>query len=280
LQDELTRAIVAVLPGRVDAALSERAKRKLPENMAAYECVLAGKVLHHRSNRESNAEALRLLEKAIELEPEYAHAHAWKGCVLGQQWAWGWSEDRLATQALIIKELEIAQALDDSDSDVHRILAAIAVVYRDFDKAMYHQEKALALNPNDDLIVVQQGEILTWLGRAEEGIPWIRKAMSLNPFHPVRFWSHLGRASFVAGRFAEAVDAYRNVANPDVTARAMIAACHAKLGNSTAAKAEIERILQAEPGFSAATHTESLNYGLENDRARHRALLREAGLPE
>ena len=62
----------------------------------------------------------------------------------------------------------------------------------DHDKAYYHQRRALSLNPNDDLIVVQQGEVLTWLGQPEEGIEWIRKAMRLNPFHPERFWSHLG----------------------------------------------------------------------------------------
>ncbi len=279
LQDELTRAIVAVLPGRVDAALSERAKRKRPENMAAYECVLAGKLLHHRSNRESNAEALRLLEKAIELEPAYAHAHAWKGCVLGQQWAWGWSDDRAATQALVVAELETALALDEGDSDVHRILAAIGVISRDLEKAMYHQERALSLNPNDDLIVVQQGEILTWLGRAEEGIAWIRKAMSLNPFHPVRFWGHLGRAYFVAGRYREAIEAYRHVASPDVAARAIIAACHAQLGDRKEAQAQVEAVLKLEPGFSAAAHTETLHYAREGDRSRHVDMMRAAGFP-
>ena len=49
IQDEMTRAIVATLPGRVEAATHDRAKRKPTDNMAAYECVLAGKVLHHRS---------------------------------------------------------------------------------------------------------------------------------------------------------------------------------------------------------------------------------------
>ena len=84
IQDEVTGAIVATLAGRVEALMQERAKRKRTDNMAAYECVLAAKVLHHRSLREDNAEALRIIERALELDPNYAHAHAWKACVLGQ----------------------------------------------------------------------------------------------------------------------------------------------------------------------------------------------------
>ena len=45
----------------------------------------------------------------------------------------------------------------------------------------------------------------TWLGRPEEGIEWIRRAMRLNPYHPERFWSHLGRAQYTARAYAEAI---------------------------------------------------------------------------
>ena len=97
IQDEVTSAIVSTLPGRVEAATRDRAVHKPTANMAAYECVLAGKTLHHRSNRADNAEAMRLLERAIELDPKYAHAHAWRACVLGQAWVYGWRTDREAT---------------------------------------------------------------------------------------------------------------------------------------------------------------------------------------
>ena len=47
----------------------------------------------------------------------------------------------------------------------------------------------MELDPNDDLIVVQLGKILTWMGQAEEGIEWILKAMRLNSYHSERFWA-------------------------------------------------------------------------------------------
>jgi adenylate cyclase len=279
IQDEMTRAIVATLPGRVEAATHDRAKRKPTDNMAAYECVLAAKVLHHRSMREDNAEAQRLLDRALALDPNYAHAHAWKACVLGQTWVYEWCADRDATLRQVAAELEIALTLDDNDSDVHRILAALNLTRDDHDTAAYHQERALALNPNYDLVVVQQGELLTWLGRPEEGIDWIKKAMRLNPCHPERFWSHLGRACYCAEKYAEAAEAFSRITRPDHTHHAFLAATFAQMGNAVAAAAHAAEALKREPKFSVAVYLATQHYKREVDRKRHEAGLLMAGLP-
>jgi adenylate cyclase len=278
IQDEVTAAIVATLPGRVEAAGHDRVKRKPTDNLAAYECVLAGKVLHHRSTREDNAEAQRVLERAIALDPKYAHAHAWLGCVLGQGWTYGWCEDRDAAFRRVSDELRTALALDENDSDVHRILAALHLISRDHDRAMYHQERALSLNPNNDLIVVQQGELLTWLGRPEEGIEWIRKAMRLNPYHPERYWSHLGRAYFVARRYAEALEAFARIGRPDHTHHAFMAAACALTGDDAAATAHAEEVMRRQPEFAVDAYLATLHYKRDSDRAHHRDGLIKAGL--
>lgn len=279
IQDEMTRAIVATLPGRVEAATHDRAKRKPTDNMAAYECVLAAKVLHHRSNRDDNARAQLLLDRAVSLDANYAHAHAWKACVLGQTWVYGWCADRDATFQQVASELETALALDDNDSDVHRILAALNLNRDDHDKAAYHQERALALNPNYDLVVVQQGELLTWLGRPEEGIDWIKKAMRLNPYHPERFWSHLGRAYYCAEKYAEAAGAFSRITRPDYTHHAFLAATFAQMGNAVAAGAHAAEVLKREPAFSVAAYLVTQHYRRDVDRQRHEAGLLGAGLP-
>jgi adenylate cyclase len=281
LQDEITAAIVATLPGRLEAAARSRAERKPTANMAAYECVLEAKGLHHRSSQTDNAKAVGLIERAIDLDPKYGHAHAWKACILGQQWGYGWCEDRTATERAIERELEVALRLDENDSDVHRILAAVAVVRNDLDKAAYHQQRALSLNPNDDLIVVQQGEILTWLGHAEEGSEWIRKAMRLNPYHPERFWFHLARAQFVAKRYAEAIESLRHITAPDGMHYALLAACEAQRGNAERAAADAAEVLARIPGFTIRGHClPLLHYRCAADLQHHLEALRKAGLPD
>jgi adenylate cyclase len=278
IQDEVTAAIAATLFGRVEAARHDRVQRKRTENMAAYEYVLAGKVLHHQSKPEANVEALRLLERAIALDPNYAHAHAWKACVTGQAWLHKWDQDPEASQRIIADELKIALALDDNDADVHRILAALHLNFNEHAKAAYHQERALSLNPNSDLIVVQQGELLTWVGRPEEGIEWVLRAIRLNPYHPARFWSHLGRAQYTARKHADAIQSYSRLTAPDHTHHAFLAAASAQLGNSTAAKAHAGEVLQREPAFTVQRFLDTLHYQHESDTEHVREGLVKAGL--
>ena len=279
IQDEVTAAIVGTLRGRVEAASHDRAKKKPTGNMAAYEYVLAGKVLHHRSERGANEEALRMLEHAIALDPVYAHAHAWKACVLGQRFVYGWHDNVDALLNAIKGELDTALSLDETDADVHRILAALHLAFNRFDKALHHQERALELSPNYDLVVVQQGEVLTWLGRPEEGIEWIRKAMRLNPYHPERFWGHLGRAQYVAHAYGDAIRSFSRITNPDHTHFAFLAAASAQVGDASAASGYAQDVMSRAPEFSVGAHLATLHYRNASDLEHHRQGLLKAGLP-
>lgn len=278
IQDEITSAIVATLPGRLEAAQQDQLTRLKPSSMAAYECVLAAKVLHHRSTRHDNAEALKLIDRALELDPDYAHAHAWRGCILGQGWGYGWCEDKDAVFNEVAFELDRAMALDDNDPDVHRILAAVAIVRNDMNRARYHQDRALELNPNYDLVVVQMGELFTWLGRAEEGLEWIRKAMRLNPHHPARFWSHLGRAHFVGRQYAQAVEDFMHLSTMDAPQHAFIAACYGWLGDRTASSAHVMRLRQLDPELDLEKFLATMHYANDADLQHLREGLVKAGL--
>lgn len=278
IQDEITASIVSTLPGRIEQAEHEQLRQKKPSSLAAYECVLAAKVLHHRSESAANATAQDLISRAIELEPTYAHAHAWKGCILGQAWGYGWCEDKDETISIAAQSVKRAAGLDDNDADVHRLLAGLNILTGDMAKALRHQERAVALNPNYDLVVVQMGEVLTWLGRAEEGIDWIKRAMRLNPHHPPRFWSHLGRAYFTARRYGEAIDAFKQMSSPDIFLHGFLAAAHAHLGEAETAKVHVAKIQELDPAFDLLAFLETMHYDDPDDLEHLHDGLAKAGL--
>jgi adenylate cyclase len=279
IQDEVTSSIVATLPGRVEAAAYQLIRRNPTESMKAYELALTAKVLQHRGRKEDNIEAQKTIERALDLDPNYAHAHALRACIVGQSYVYDWCADRDAAMRTITDELEIALGLDADDSDVHRIFTAVHLSRDNHEAAEHHQQRAVALNPNNDLIVVQQGELYTWLGEPEKGIEWIRKAMRLNPHHPERFWNHLGRAFFVARRYGEAIEAFRRISHPDQFQHAFLAACYAMENDDATAAAHAANVLALDPAFSVEAYLRTQHYRLASDRQHHRAALLKAKLP-
>jgi adenylate cyclase len=280
LQDEITRAIVGVLPGRVELAAVARLKRKRLSDMAAYDYVLAGKIHHDRETRDDNIEALRMLDKAIELEPGYATAWAWRACTLGQAIALGYADDPEVAYRQAVEAVRKALMLDENDVNCHRLLCEVNMEERRLDQAQRHHDKAFELNPNDVRIVAQRGELLTWLGRREEGAAWVEKAMRLDPFGSHKRAHLLGRALHAARRYGAAVDAFKQIQSPRYPNLADMAACYAQMGEPTAAEALAAEVLRVKPDFSADAYVAKLPYQEADDRAHHREGLRKAGLPE
>jgi adenylate cyclase len=103
--------------------------------------------------------------------------------------------------------------------------------------------------------------------------------MRLNPYHPERYWNHLGRARFVARRYADAAAAFSRVGKPDHTHHAFLAAALARMGDTTAAAAHAREVLKREPGFTVEDYLATLHYRDGADREHHREALLLAGLP-
>ena len=90
--------------------------------MAAYDYVLVGRIHHHRVTREDNAATLRMLETAIQLDPEFAEAYAWKACTLGQALEFGFCADFAETEKEAFAAIDKALSLDENDLECHRHL--------------------------------------------------------------------------------------------------------------------------------------------------------------
>ncbi len=279
LQDEITRAIVAAIPGRLAKADLHRISRKRPENTSAYDYMLRGKMHHHRCTPEDNSEAVRLLDKAIELDPEFAEAHAWLSCTYGQALLAGFGDNKAELFALDVAAAERALALNDNIPDIQWIMCELSLMGGRPEQAEQHHEKAFVLNPNDPRIVAQRGELMTWLGRPEDGAEWARLAMRLDPYDAAGRAHLLGRALFVAHDYAGAIEAFKQVRKLRFGHHAEIAACHAYLGSDESAGLHAGEVLTLKPDFTVSGHVDGLPFKQPADRAHYRDGLLKAGLP-
>ncbi len=265
VQDELSSTIVATLAGRVEAARLAKARRAPPERLDAYDFVLRGKEHHHRYTREDCRAAIEMFEQAVTRDPEYATAHAWLACGLGQAMGFRPDEyDALLDAAQLAAERGLE--LDPSDSECLRILAQTSLMRRNLQRAIRYQEQGLFLNPNDDRSVCAMGELLSFAGRSEEAEGWVRKAMRLNPYHPPRYWSHLARTLFHQGRHREALDALQNIRAPRVRERGFQVAAASALGDAKEIAESVAALREVAPDFDPERFLQQLPYEDEHDR--------------
>lgn len=277
VQDEVVRTVVATVAGRVEMAGAQVAKRKPPENLVAYDYVLRGLEQLSLVGEEHNSEARRLFEKAVELDPQYAAGHAYLALTIYVQWIANRAPGELDRALTIARR---ALALDENDNRCHRILSHIYTHMRQFDRAEFHSERSVALNPNDAHAAIARANVLRNLGRLEEGVEWVRKALRLNPYHPNWYWNSFARALHAAGHYAEALDAYSRIAERPSFYDAYVAACHAELGHMEEARTHAESALKVRPDFSIGTWSRGLPYKNDADLQRFLDGLRKAGLPE
>ena len=280
VQDNVTQSIVSVLPGRVQAAAFEHANRKTSNSLDAYDHYLHGKYCHHLYSAEANREAEGHFDRAIELDPRFALAHAWKACTLGQAWSY---EFRPRTSELLqncTDLVEYASSLDENDSECHRMTCRIALLQGQFSKSEHHLDCALAINPNDPRLVVQRGINLTFLGEPEAALPWIDRAMRLDPFSAHRYYLDKVRALFMAARLTEAIDALERTAHSHWEHYLWLAGCLAMAERTTEALQAAQQAIALRPTLSVATYIgEGPKWKRDDDKARLKDALMRAGLP-
>ena len=235
IQDDVTSSIVAVLPARIEAAAVEEVSRKGSNSLEAYDYLLRGKYYYHRHSREANQQAQLNFDHAIEADPRFATAYAWRACTLGQAVLQGFRAATADLQQEIRRFVETAARLDQNDTECNRIMCRMALIEGQFAKSEHHLERALAMNPNDPRLVAQRGINLTFLGDSRAAIPWLERAMRLDPFSADRYYLDLVRALFMAERATEAIAVLERTEPIHYEHYVWLAACNVAIGEDAAA---------------------------------------------
>jgi adenylate cyclase len=167
-----------------------------------------------------------------------------------------WLDRTKSPQETLEKGYELlkrAVAMDDSLPGPHISLSFIYIFKRDYDKAIAEAERAVVLDPSGSEAYSQYATTLLFAYRPEEAIPMFQKAIRLNPNASTYTFVFLGHAFRNAGRFEEAVSAYKKGIQraPDfIVAHIGLGTTYSLMGREKEARAEAEEILRINPNFS------------------------------
>jgi adenylate cyclase len=283
LQDELTMSVIGAIEPTLRKAEIERARRKRPESLDAYDLYLRALPFATTCMPEDADKALPLLQQAISFEPDYAAVHALIAWCHEQRYLRGGLREEVRAVALRHARAAIAAGSDDAPA-----LAiagfVIGVVEHDFAAALDALDRSLALSPSWALALSFSAILRAWQGDDATSVAHAETALRHSPYDPLIWMPFIGLAytHFFSGRFEQAASAAGRAlqGNPRFSVPAFLqTAALARLGRNTEAAASARHVLELQPGFTIASLVDSAFTSPERLGMLAEAL-RQSGLPE
>jgi adenylate cyclase len=254
VQDEITQSVVWALEPQLYAAENLRLQKRPTESLDAWGCVVRAMPAVWAWVAHSNDYALRLLKRAIEIDPEYARATILLGWIYAARAHLGIVEPApMLETALTLAQRGIDQ--DNIDPWAHLVVGYVHMVARRSDPAEEALRVALDLNPSFALAHMILASTLGYGGKGEEGLRECAIAMRLSPRDHIQAanLSTMGTCHFVAGRLSEAVEFHRRAVQvkPDFgTAWRSLAAVAGLTGDQPLAGSALTQALRLQPGLT------------------------------
>jgi adenylate cyclase len=286
LQDLVTENVVGAIAPQLERAEIERAKQKPTDSLDAYDHYLRGMANLHRGTRESIDEALAQFNRALQLDPNFASAHAMAAWCHFWRKINGWMADRPREIAEGVRLARRAVELGGDDAvTLTRGGHALAHLTGDVDGGIALIDRALVLNPNLASAWFLGGFARVWNGELDGAIEHFARAMRLSPLDPEMYRMQAGMAAahLFAGRFDTASSwaekAFRDLPS-FLMVVAIIAASHALAGHQDEAQRAISHLCQLDPTLRISNLGDWLPIRRPMDRATFADGLRRAGLQE
>ncbi|KWV53712.1 guanylyl cyclase [Rhizobium altiplani] len=283
VQDDVTQQIVGALELKLTAGDQQRLAAEQTQNLEAYDCFLRGREHMWRLTREQNIEGQQLLQRAIDLDPNFAPAHAFLAVAQALAYVNQWSQSPSTSLQQSIVSATQAVALDDRYPYAHWALGVTNLYLRRLDVAIREAERVIALAPNLAEGHESLGNALHYAGRSDEALVCFERAVALNPYYPDIFLHFHAQAMFQLGRYEEAVAFLKRrlVRNPGTDiSRVLLAASYGHLGRFAEAREEWDGVFRINPNYSLEHRRKVLPYKNPADFERVVDGLRKAGLTE
>ncbi len=285
VQDDLTQRIVSAL--KVTLSPAEKARiveSGAPANVEAHDHFIRARelLLGATQNRETFEQAVAALNRAIELDPNYAQAYA------GLAWAYVLDYTNQWTKAAD-RALDIARGYADQavEKDPREPLARFASAMvagrqRDMARGVAEANAALALSPNYSPARGLLASFELFAGRPLEAIAQMERNMRLDPVVSQQGLQFLGMAYLVAGKYETAALIFKQrlmLAPMSDSARSLLASALGHLGEPGEARRVWDELKAINPNYSFAAHISRLPFQKEEDVKRIAEGLVKAGLP-
>jgi adenylate cyclase len=283
LQDDITVSVVGAIEPSLRQAEIERAKRKRPDNLDAYDLVLQALPDVYSRMPEQEERALASLERALALDPNYALAHACAAHCHHTLFLRGGLNEEHRAASIRHAQSAIAHGQDDA---LALTLAGFSLAMEAHDRAAASAafDAAIAVSPSMALTFMQGSVVLSLAGDAERAIEWAERGLRLSPLDPWRSgaFNGLALAHFHLGRYEETAAAGRKAVqcSPGFSiCYVLLAAPLAKLGRIEEAKAAAARVLELQPVFRYSRFLAGANCDPMLAASLSKAFS-DAGLPE
>lgn len=283
LQDDIAGRVLGAIEPELRRSEMERIRRKRPEDLDAYDLVLRALPHVYKLMPAGSAPALPLLRQALDLEPDYALAHAALAWCHHVRFSRGGLA--AAEREASIRHARAAVALGGDDAlalaigafvlwfDAHDIASAFDL----FDRALW-------LSPSNVVALATSAVALAWSGRTAPALERAQRALQLSPFDTLRYLAHqaLSGANFQLRAYEQAeADARRAVeSNPAFSVPyAYLCAAQVRLGKLEDARNTVRRLLDIDPDFRISRFrvTVGVEASVFDDFAQ---TWRQAGVPD
>jgi adenylate cyclase len=285
VQDEVTRAIVTAIEPQLASTERERARRKPPESLDAWECYQRGLWHLYRHKAEDSAKGQDLFRRAIEHDPGFAPPHAALAFSLYYDVVGGLVSDPGDRLERALDEARAAIAADERDAFAHEVLARTLLMCGEHDASIAAHKTSLRLNPNYANAHHGLAFALCFTGQPEDALREFDEAMRLSPHDPL-MWAFQIVKSFaltLLKRYDEAlVWAKRSQQSPDASVWAYFGAAISLvyLDRMEEAREALQKAFAIKPDMSKAYFEQIFNFKNPEDMAHVMTALHKAGLPE
>jgi serine/threonine protein kinase len=252
VQDDITDRVVATVAdphGVLARAMAAPTDSKPPETLSPYEAVLRFFLYQQRVGPEDHLPSRIALERAVELDPEYADAWACLTIVLLDEYRHSFNpRPKALDRALAAAQRAID--LDPANALANFALAHAYYYRKDLGAFRSAAERTIGLNRRDGNSKAMLGILMGYAGDWERGVELTTDAMERNPHHPGWYRFTTFFYAYHLRRYAEALEIAQKIRMPDYFAsHYALAISHAQLGNMIQAQQATDAVRRLWPDF-------------------------------